>query len=129
MQELEGTAPEMDEDSRGFALRWSKGGFAAEFRCRFGFVLYLPPPAYEIRFKRYRGEADSVTWHDDRAGFDAVVVPELVGDERSRRQPLVGLLERLLSPPPPPLVMLMEVRFGQRLEELPELLSLVISRD
>lgn len=128
MQELEGTAPEMDEDSRGFALRWSKGGFAAEFRCRFGFVLYLPPPAYEIRFKRYRGEKGSATLHDDRAGFAAVVLPEVAGQERNRRQPLVGLLERLLSSPPP-LVMLMEVRFGQRLEELPEKLSLVISRE
>lgn len=107
-------APEMDADSRGFTVRWSKDGFASVLSCRFGFVLYLPPPAYEIRFTRYRGEADSVTWHDDRAGFAAVVVPELAGrDDRA----------------PPPLVMLLEVRFEQRLEGLPELLSLVISRE
>lgn len=114
VEEVRNIVPEMDEDGRGFSLEWSKGGFASVLRCRFGFVLYLVPESYCITFEPYVGGTGRVTWHQDRAGFAAVVVPELEG-----REP--GLA--------PPLVMLMEVRFGQRLEGLPEVLSLVISKE
>jgi hypothetical protein len=107
------TTPELHEDSRGFTVRWSEAGFASVLRCRFGFVLFTPPPVYRITFKRFEGESGSMRWHDDRAGFDAVVVPLLVGR----------------NPKPPPLVMLMHIRFAQRLEGLPTKLRLHIGSD
>jgi hypothetical protein len=107
-------APEMDDDGRGFTVRWSKGGFASVLSCRFGFVLYLPPETYHVTFRPYAGESGGASWHEDAAGFDAVVLPELAGQDE-------GL--------PPPLVLVLNARFAQRLEGLPKELRLHIGND